>query len=137
MQNHDETQVNNVSGMPEMQKRDDALFEALGKSRKRKKRRIILTIVSILLIAAVVLRVADILAAAVLCIAIILVCSTVLPYLFYTAGLSKVESGKAAILASLEPVVASVMGVAVFGEPMDLFMVLGIALVLFGVAILR
>lgn len=57
MQNHDETQVNNVSGMPEMQKRDDALFEALGKSRKRRKRQIIITIVSILLIAAVVLTV--------------------------------------------------------------------------------
>lgn len=57
MQNHDETQTSNVSGMPEMPNRDDALFEALGKSRKRKKRRIILTIVSILLIAAIVLTV--------------------------------------------------------------------------------
>ena len=69
--------------------------------------------------------------------AALVVCSTVLPYLFYTAGLSKVESGKAAILASLEPVVASVMGVAVFGEPMTIFTALGVALVLFGVVILR
>ena len=37
--------------MPDLQ-RDDALFEALGKNRKRKKRRIIITVVSILLVLA-------------------------------------------------------------------------------------
>ena len=44
--------------------------------------------------------------------------STVAPYLLYTTGLSRVESGKASIMASLEPVVASVIGVLVFQEPM-------------------
>ena len=62
--------------------------------------------------------------------------STVLPYLLYTAGLSKVESGKASILASLEPVVASLTGVVVFGEPMTMMTALGVALVFGGVAIL-
>ena len=38
---------------PDLQ-RDDALFEALGKNRKRKKRRIILTVLSILLVLAVI-----------------------------------------------------------------------------------
>lgn len=37
----------------------------------------------------------------------LIVISTVLPYLLYTNGLARVESGKASILASLEPVVAS------------------------------
>ena len=66
----------------------------------------------------------------------LVVLSTVLPYLLYTAGLSKVESGKASILASLEPVVASLMGVAVFGEPLTFLTALGVALVFGGVAIL-
>ena len=39
--------------MPDLQ-RDDALFEALGKNKKRKKRRIILTVVSILLVLAII-----------------------------------------------------------------------------------
>lgn len=67
----------------------------------------------------------------------LVVFSTVLPYLFYTKGLSQVESGKASIMASLEPVVASLVGVAVFGEPMSLLTAAGILLVLSGVVILR
>ena len=34
--------------------RDDALFETLGKNKKRKKRRILITVVSILLVVAIV-----------------------------------------------------------------------------------
>ena len=63
--------------------------------------------------------------------------STVAPYLLYTAGLSKVESGKASIMASLEPVVASLVGVAVFQEPMSGLTAAGIVCVLAGVVILR
>jgi drug/metabolite transporter (DMT)-like permease len=67
----------------------------------------------------------------------LVVCSTVLPYLFYTKGLAQVESGKASIMASLEPVVAAVVGIAVFHEPMSALTAVGIALVLSGVVILR
>ena len=67
----------------------------------------------------------------------LVVFSTVLPYLFYTKGLSKVESGAASIMASLEPVVASLVGIAVFHEPMTALTAAGIALVLSGVVILR
>lgn len=63
--------------------------------------------------------------------------STVAPYLLYTAGLSRVESGKASIMASLEPVVASLIGVLVFGEPMSLLTCGGILCVLAGVWILK
>lgn len=67
----------------------------------------------------------------------LVVFSTVLPYLFYTRGLSKVESGAASIMASLEPVVAALVGIAVFHEPMTAMTAAGIALVLSGVVILR
>lgn len=40
----------------------------------------------------------------------LVVVSTVLPYLLYTKGLSQVDSGKASILASVEPVVAALGG---------------------------
>lgn len=67
----------------------------------------------------------------------LVVCSTVLPYILYTRGLARVEAGKASILASLEPVVASVAGVVLFGEPMGPLTAAGIVCVLAGVYILR
>ena len=69
--------------------------------------------------------------------ACLVVFSTVLPYLFYTKGLAKVESGAASIMASLEPVVAALVGIAVFHEPLSILTAAGIALVLSGVVILR
>ena len=66
----------------------------------------------------------------------LVVFSTVLPYIFYTAGLAEVESGKASIMASLEPVVAALTGVVVFGEPVTALTAVGILCVLGGVAIL-
>lgn len=63
--------------------------------------------------------------------------STVAPYLLYTRGLSRVESGKASIMASLEPVTSSLVGVLVFGEPLTMLAGLGILCVLAGVWILR
>ena len=67
----------------------------------------------------------------------LVVFSTVLPYVFYTRGLARVESGRASIMASLEPVVASLAGVLVFGEPMSPLTLAGILCVLAGVYILR
>lgn len=67
----------------------------------------------------------------------LVVFSTVAPYILYTWGLARVESGRASILASLEPVVASLIGAAVFREPVGLAAWAGIACVLAGVAILR
>ena len=69
--------------------------------------------------------------------AALVVFSTVLPYLFYTGGLAKVEAGKASIMASLEPVVAALVGVMLFSEPMGIQTLLGIVCVLAGVYILR
>lgn len=67
----------------------------------------------------------------------LVVFSTVLPYILYTRGLARVESGRAAIMASLEPVVASLAGALVFGEPMGAATLAGILCVLAGVYILR
>lgn len=67
----------------------------------------------------------------------LVVCSTVAPYLLYTWGLSRVEAGKASIMASVEPVAASLVGVLVFGEPMSVLTAAGIVCVLAGVYILR
>lgn len=67
----------------------------------------------------------------------LVVISTVLPYIFYTRGLAKIESGKASILASIEPVVASLVGVIAFHEPMSIMVLLGLICILISVYILR
>ena len=67
----------------------------------------------------------------------LVVISTVFPYILYTRGLAKVDSGKASILASVEPVVAALVGVLAFGEPMSVMVVLGLGCILISVYILR
>ena len=63
--------------------------------------------------------------------------STVGPYLLYTKGLAGLDSGKAAILACIEPVTSAIVGIAVFSEPMSLSVVLGLVCILISVYILR
>lgn len=60
--------------------------------------------------------------------------TAVLPYAFYTLGLSGLEAGAASVMASIEPVVATVLGACIFGES---FSILGILLVLAGVVLLN
>ncbi|MBQ9844620.1 MAG: EamA family transporter [Oscillospiraceae bacterium] len=62
---------------------------------------------------------------------------TVLPFVMYTKGLAEVESGKAAILACMEPVSAALVGVIVFGEPMTMSVAAGLLCILTAVYILR
>lgn len=62
--------------------------------------------------------------------------NTVIPYILYTNGLKTVDAGKAPIIATLEPVVATVIGIA-YKEYPDLIGVLGILLVLSSVIILN
>ena len=66
----------------------------------------------------------------------LVVVATVLPYLFYTKGLEGVESGKASIIANVEPVVAALTGVVFFHEVLNVWTVLGIVCVLGGVVLL-
>ncbi len=70
------------------------------------------------------------------CIGIGLV-STVLPYLLYTWGLQRMESGKAAILVAVEPLVGALIGMTVYHEPHNLLKLVGIALILGAIIILN
>ena len=60
---------------------------------------------------------------------------TVLPYLFYTYGMIKLETGKAAILVTVEPLVGTLVGCCLYGEPMTVVKAFGILLT-FGAVIL-
>ena len=64
------------------------------------------------------------------------VIATVLPYILYTTGLEGVESGKASIIANVEPVVGALVGVFVFGETLSIWVILGVICVLGGVMLL-
>ena len=63
--------------------------------------------------------------------------STVLPYFLYTWGLQHIDSGKAAILVAVEPVVGSLIGMTVFGEPHDFPKLAGIALIITAIVVLN
>ena len=65
------------------------------------------------------------------------VVSTVLPYLLYTYGLTGMESGNASVIATVEPVVATVVGIVSFGEQMTVGNACGMALVLVAVILLN
>lgn len=60
-----------------------------------------------------------------------------LPYVLYSTGLEQMESSKASILASVEPVVSALFGVFVFHETLSLWGVLGIAMVLGAIIVLN
>ena len=56
--------------------------------------------------------------------------TAVIPFLFYTLGLRTVEASKAGILATLEPMVATIVGITCFSEALTLHSGMGIALIL-------
>lgn len=61
--------------------------------------------------------------------------TAVLPYLFYTMGLEKIESGKAAVIAAIEPVVAVILGWIIFHDDLSFIQYFGIFLVIASIAI--
>ena len=63
--------------------------------------------------------------------------TAVLPYLLYTVGLSRMRASAAAIMASIEPVVATTAGALVFGEALTVPAFVGIALVLGAIVVLN
>ena len=63
------------------------------------------------------------------------VCSTVLPFLLYTLGLTRLEGGRASIIASIEPVTAAVLGIVYYAEVPSLMTLAGMLLVLLGIVI--
>ena len=63
--------------------------------------------------------------------------TAVIPFLSYTLGLQTVEPSRAAILATVEPLVATLFGFFVFDESLSLSCVLGIILILAAVLLLN
>ena len=55
---------------------------------------------------------------------------TVLPYIFYTIGLSGMETGKAAILVTVEPLVATIIGFVLWKEDFSIIKLIGIIAIL-------
>ncbi len=63
--------------------------------------------------------------------------NTVIPYVLYTTGLSGVSPTAAPIIATVEPVIATLIGAFVYSENISLFNFIGIMLVLSSVVILN
>lgn len=63
--------------------------------------------------------------------------STMLPFLLYTKGLSTIESSRASIVATIEPVVAALAGFLIFNEQLNLWQYVGILLVISAVMIVQ
>ncbi len=63
--------------------------------------------------------------------------TNVIPYICFTTGLKYIDAGKANITATIEPVVATLLGIFVFHERLSLISASGIFLVLFSAVILN
>ena len=63
--------------------------------------------------------------------------TAVIPFLAYTLGLERVEASKAGIIATIEPLVATLIGIIVFSEPLTIMSGVGILLILSAVVILN
>ena len=63
--------------------------------------------------------------------------TAVIPFLAYTLGLRSVEASRAGILATIEPMVATVVGILYFSEPLTVLSGCGILMILAAVVILN
>jgi drug/metabolite transporter (DMT)-like permease len=61
----------------------------------------------------------------------------VVPFLLYTRAVQSLEAGRAALITTLEPVVAALLGYFVFGEALGILKIVGILLVAAGVLIVQ
>ena len=63
--------------------------------------------------------------------------ATIIPYIIYTKGLEQLEASKAAIIACVEPAVATAIGIIVFREHIDVFGYVGIFCVFLSILIIN
>lgn len=63
--------------------------------------------------------------------------TAVIPFLLYTLGLEQVEASRAAILATVEPMVATLIGIIVFREYMTIMSVIGVLCILVAIVLLN
>lgn len=61
---------------------------------------------------------------------LIVIVSTVSPFLLYTKGLTRVESGTASILATAEPAIGVIVSIFILHQPINLIAVIGVFLIL-------
>lgn len=64
-------------------------------------------------------------------------CTAVLPFMFYTKGLSGVRPDVASILAFIEPMTAAVLGILVLRQPFDIYQGIGIGLIIVSIVLLN
>ena len=62
--------------------------------------------------------------------------NTLLPYLLYTFGLSRIDAGKASVISIIEPVASAVTGLVFFGEVVGILGIIGIIFVIIGIYLL-
>ena len=65
------------------------------------------------------------------------ICTSVIPYVLYTKALTKMDGSRAAIIACVEPAVATVSGVIFYDERLTLWSVMGIGCVIAAVVLLE
>ena len=63
--------------------------------------------------------------------------TAVIPFLSYTLGLQTVEASRAGILATIEPMVATLIGITLFSEPLTILSGFGMLLILGAVILLN
>lgn len=59
------------------------------------------------------------------------------PYLLYTKGLEGLENGTASVMASIEPVVATLLGILLYKETINPYQILGMGLVLYSIILIN
>ena len=64
-------------------------------------------------------------------------CTSLFPYMLFTYSMKFMDTGRAAILVSIEPVAATVFGIVFYGEVPSAVCVIGIILVLFALVLLN
>lgn len=68
---------------------------------------------------------------------LIAVLITLVPYILYTKGLEKVEASKAIIIACIEPVVATLLGIFMYNQNLSFLSFVGMILIMIAVCILN
>ena len=61
--------------------------------------------------------------------------SAFLPFMLYTYGLSKIGASKAVVIASVEPMTATVLGTVIYHESLTVLTVVGIIMILISVVL--
>lgn len=63
--------------------------------------------------------------------------STMFPFILYTTGLKHIDAGKASIMTFAEPVVATIIGVSVFGDELTISGIFGMTLIFVALVLLN